>query len=130
MGNTGAIYSWLDNNAPNENTAYRISSINIEGKVEYSNAIEIAKVEMKGTASVYPNPVSSGVLNINLGLASGTYSYKIISAGGQMSQSGQFNYVMQTPVVVKLICNVRSGQYFLQVSKNGQVVFNKSISVQ
>ncbi len=128
--NAQAIFSWIDDKATTDLTTYRISSVNVDGKIEYSNPIVIAKVERHYTAAVFPNPVKNGIININVqGIASANYNYKIISMGGQLSQAGEVTLSSQTGSI-KLSGNVLPGNYRLLISKEAKMILNQGIVVQ
>lgn len=125
-----ATYQWLDKAAVYGDNFYRITSVDNEGKVQYSDISKIEKAQKIMNASVFPNPVKNDILNINLpGIGSGNYTYRIISLAGKISQSGQVSLSSHLGVI-KLSSYIASGSYRLQLSKNDHLLLNQNILVQ
>ena len=90
---SAAGYQWVDANPVAGNNYYRISSVDINGKVLYSKVVKVFMGKSDPQIMVYPNPVTEG--NINLQLVNqpkGTYAIKLINKLGQVMMTKQIKH--------------------------------------
>ena len=78
-------YSWPDENAAKGYNYYRIKSIDINGKIEYSKVVKVFIGTTKQTITVYPNPVKDGIIHMQLlNQPSGVYEVRLFNNAGQV----------------------------------------------
>ncbi len=78
-------YKWTDNLALSGNNFYRIRSIDVNGKIEYSKVTKAFTGISQPSVSVFPNPVVNGLLNIQMmDQPKGIYIARLINNSGQV----------------------------------------------
>lgn len=84
-GQAAALYNWLDAKPVVGDNYYRIKSIGKNGKTVYSNTVKVNIVAAKTGFSVFPNPVSDGVIGLKMkNIIAGNYTVKILSSDGKL----------------------------------------------
>ena len=84
-GAATSAYNWIDVNAVTGNNYYRIRNIDRDGSYAFSKVVTVNMGNTQGEIAVYPNPVTEGVINVQLtNLPAGTYAAQLISATGQV----------------------------------------------
>ncbi|MEO6719009.1 MAG: hypothetical protein ABIN67_01545 [Ferruginibacter sp.] len=82
---TSSSYNWTDMNAITGDNYYRIRNIDRDGSFAYSKIVKVNIGKTQAGISVYPNPVTGGVMNVQLtGLPAGVYTARLISSLGQV----------------------------------------------
>ena len=124
--NNGQIisYQFVDANNSNPTTYYKVSSVDFDGTIKYSNIVFVKNTTVKNVLTIYPNPVTNGVMNINVSsLKKQIYTYKIINYLGQVVDNGTINLINNTSGTnVILMAFVSSGLYtFKIVGEDGDV---------
>jgi hypothetical protein len=126
-GNNGstASYSWMDQGPVAGTNVYHIEGIGEDGSVRYSNDASVTTGTTPGI-SVYPNPVTNGVLHIVFtSMLEGNYGVRLVSLDGQvvytgtLSSAGSYNVQQITmPVmaagIYKLVVTAPDGKSFAQ----------------
>ncbi|HEV8083886.1 MAG TPA: T9SS type A sorting domain-containing protein, partial [Chitinophagaceae bacterium] len=82
-----SLYIWVDANAQSGYNYYRIKSIDINGKIEYSKVVKVLIETGKGSPSilVYPNPVTGKIISMQLNnIKTGNYSLQLFNEAGQL----------------------------------------------
>ena len=83
--NSASVYNWSDANPVGGNNYYRIRSVDVNGKTEYTS---IVKVQMQKTAiqiKVYPNPAVDAKVSVVLNnAAAGVYYARLFNPLGQV----------------------------------------------
>ncbi|MFZ4059413.1 MAG: T9SS type A sorting domain-containing protein, partial [Ferruginibacter sp.] len=88
-----ATYNWLDVNAVTGANYYRIKSVGVTGLVEMSRIVKVTMGKGQPGISVYPNPVTDGVIGVQLNnLTQGIYSVRITNTLGQQLFIKQINH--------------------------------------
>ncbi len=105
------LYTFFDKDPENGVSFYRLRQIDMDGKSELSNIINVT-VNDKPKIQIYPSPTQM-FLHIK-GLSEDTH-YTIIQANGEVLQSGQIS--TDTPINVQ---NLMPGMYYLKI--NDQVL--------
>lgn len=83
--NATAAYNWLDTKAAAGDNYYRVKVIGKSGTFSYSNVVNVNLVAAKTGFSVFPNPVSDGIIGLKMrNVAAGNYSIKILSNDGKL----------------------------------------------
>lgn len=79
-----ATYQWSDVNTKTGYNYFRIASVSIDGKVSYTEVIKVMVAQANSGIAVYPNPVSNGVINLQLkNKPAGKYGIRLINSNGQ-----------------------------------------------
>lgn len=131
-GNNASMYQWTDNSSVNGNNFYRIKSVDISGQIQYSNILKVTTGISSESISVYPNPVVSGIVNLQLGnQPKGIYTVRLYNNFGQMINTTQVKHdggsSTQTMQVNK---NLGKGNYQLEIIKPDNSKTNIKIVVQ
>ena len=93
-GNGGlpASYQVTDAHPDEGYNYYRIKSVDINGRTEYSNVVKVV-MGGKQTISIYPNPVSNGTINLRLtNEPGGIYGIRLLNKMGQVIMTKQINH--------------------------------------
>ena len=116
-GNSSTVqqYSFVHSNPNNGINYYRIQLQDIDGKISFSKVISINYSNQPRKMSIYPNPVTDGVLHIQLQEAATVFIYnndgkltmsKKLTAGTQQVSMGRF---------AKGVYQVKAGEETVQV---------------
>ena len=123
--NNGQInkYLFVDANNSNPITYYKVSSVDFDGSIKYSNIVSVKNTAVKNELTIYPNPVTNGIMNLNVSsLKNQIYTYKLINYLGQAVDNGTLNLTTNNSVVsVNLKSFVSPGVYtFKVVGEDGE----------
>ena len=116
-GNSAAVqqYSFVHSNPDNGINYYRIQLQDIDGKISFSKIISVNYSNQPRKMSIYPNPVTDGVLHIQLQEAATLFIYnnagkltmsKRLSAGTQQINLGRY---------AKGVYQIKAGEEIVQV---------------
>jgi hypothetical protein len=123
--NTGAAsYSWLDQKATPGYNYYRIRSIDLNGKVNYSEVVKVLIEVITPEIKIYPNPIRDGVINLHLiNQPAGTYYIRLLNPLGQTIVAKQVTRAQGSTIEhIQWNYNLAHGTYQLQVTKpNGEL---------
>jgi hypothetical protein len=82
-GNT--TYNWLDVHAVTGDNFYRVKIVDNSGRITYSSIVKVNIGKQQPAITIYPNPVTDGIVNINfIEMPAGMYQVKIFGAAGQL----------------------------------------------
>ena len=82
-----------DKSAGTGNVYYRIKSLDLDGKFSYSTIAKVMMTQATGSISVYPNPVTTGQVNLQLNnQEAGVYSIRLITPIGQVVLAKKINH--------------------------------------
>jgi hypothetical protein len=94
--NTGAVnsdthsYSWLDKNLLPGYYYYRVKMETNDGKIHYTNTMKVLIGNGKSAISIYPNPITNGVINLHfINQPAGRYVIRLMNQLGQVIVSKQ-----------------------------------------
>lgn len=107
---------------------YRLNSVGINGKNEYSDVrvIKIKQINDDMNVSAYPNPVMSKLLvTIPVNWQTKNVKFQLFAGNGQVAKMLQTTYTNQTEVLD--MSNIAPGVYFLYVSCDGKIAQQKVI---
>ncbi len=124
IGSSSNSYGWLDAAPVQGTNYYRIKSIGTDGKAAYSQVMKVETGGKQGSIAVYPNPVKTGLLTLQLSnLAKGTYTIVLHDAAGHkvMSQVLEHNGGSATETLT-LSSSLAAGMYKLSVGDMVQTV--------
>jgi hypothetical protein len=126
-GNQGATYDAVHSTPVAGMNYYRIKTIEKDGTISYS---EIRKVNFgkAGDVIIYPNPVSTGVINITLTgtMISKSATVSILSMDGKLISQQQIVKTSQTETID--VSRLANGTYVVRLITENEVV-NKTIQV-
>jgi hypothetical protein len=87
ISNNGAAahYNRLDENPAPGNNFYRIKSIELSGRIQYSQIVKVFNGNGKAFISVYPNPLQDNTINLQFSNEpAGKYTIKLSNMNGQL----------------------------------------------
>ena len=117
LANNKNAYTTIDKLVNNTINYYRIKAVDIVGKIGYSKVVVLITKET-GSIAVMPNPVTSGIINVQLNnLVGGKYKISLYNNAGQLVASmietlKEGNSSVKFPIKNKL----ETGTYTLHVS--------------
>ncbi len=121
LGSSTQNYTWYHNLPVRGINYYRIKSVDISGVVKYSNIVTVTMGDVGvASISIYPNPVTSGKVNIKFNsMVKGDYSIIVSNTLGQKIASnnvqhggGSSNYHILLPN------GITKGNYQVQILGN------------
>jgi hypothetical protein len=115
-----ASYDWLDRNVNNNGiNYYRVKSLGLSGRYEYSDIVWVKLARGKQKFNIYPNPVRGKSFNAELyGLEKGTYTLAIYNAAGQQVLNRIINHNGGNAVEPVTLPGLSAGIYRLQFTGN------------
>lgn len=120
-------YSMLHTSPAAGTNYYRLKITDKDGAAAYS---DVRKVNMKvtGSASVYPNPVNTGILNVSVqaSLMSKAAVMTLIAPDGRVVLQKRISSLGQTESLD--VSRLANGQYYLRIATDGNVI-NKPVVV-
>ncbi|MDQ6904867.1 MAG: T9SS type A sorting domain-containing protein, partial [Bacteroidota bacterium] len=88
-----ASYAITDGHPFENYNYYRIKSIDLNGKAAYTNIVKVLMGKTSKEISVYPNPVTNGVIGLQLSnQPEGKYRIELINKAGQVIMAKQINH--------------------------------------
>ena len=118
--NTGSSdYNWLDKNIMPGTYYYRIRSVDIKGKVSYTENVRVMIGNGKSLITIYPNPVKDGIINLHLiNEPAGKYKIRLLNPLGQVITSKQITKGEgSSKETVKWDYRLSHGVYNLEVTR-------------
>lgn len=126
-------YNGLDvSPAPGE-YYYRIKSVSKMGVIAYSDAVKVKVVKSSPELYVFPNPVTNGVIQLQLNkAATGIYSTYLYNGNGQLLNTAFINHAGGTATkTIQQKQGLTSGTYQLNVTApDGQMTIIKVVIVK
>jgi hypothetical protein len=120
-------YNWLDVNPSKGYNYYRIKSVDINGKMEYSKVVKVLIGTIKQAITVYPNPVIDGIIHLQfMNQLSGTYEVRLLNNEGQIISSKQIQHTEGSSTETLLTDKDIHGIYHLEITQPD----NKQISIK
>ena len=113
-----STYNWLDTHAVEANNFYRIRNVDINGAAAYSKVVKVTMGKRTGSITVYPNPVTGNVMELQLNnMAAGQYQVRLVNAIGQVLLDNTFQHAGGTAAEkIKLSNQVAKGIYTLEIT--------------
>ncbi len=112
-------YSWLDKKASAGYNYYRIRSVDINGKISYTQVVKVFMGKASGEISIFPNPIVNGVVNLQLvNQPAGIYGVRLLNPLGQVMLTRQVTHTEGSSTeTIKWDNNYAHGIYQLEVSQ-------------
>jgi hypothetical protein len=122
-------YNWLDANVAPGLHYYRIKSKAADGTEKFSAVVKVNVSQQAGALTVYPNPVTGAVINLQLtNMMQGNYGVRLINSFGQKVLADEFYHAGGTAAEkIALSKEFPKGLYSLQITKPDGSVENISI---
>ena len=110
---------------------YRIKSMDIDGKINYSVIVRVNINDKKQAISVYPNPVKGNSFNLYLNnIIKGSYTLKLCDMNGKTVLNKIINHTGGSSVQnVELQSSVGTGMYELKLTGTDQINFNQIVLI-
>ena len=119
--NKGTIenYSAADNKPSGGFNYYRIRTVDLNGKVQYTSVVKVFMGMGKPEISIYPNPIINGVINLHLtNLPAGQYGIRLLNKMGQVIVSRKVIHAEGSSIEpIKWDYNLAHGLYQLEISQ-------------
>ena len=111
-------YRWIDTSSVNGENYYRILSIDINGKMQYSNIVKVAMEKSIPQFVVSPNPIINDIISLQLvNQPKGKYYVTLLNNAGQVILTSQIQHergsATQSIQINKVISK---GNYLLEVT--------------
>lgn len=114
-----AGYEWFDASVSNGSNYYRIKSVGYNGAVKHSGVVTVNFAATGKTFSVYPNPVTGGVLTASFNnLVKGKYRLSVYNTTGQEVASRMIVHGGGNAVENISLPGVASGVYSVRLQGN------------
>lgn len=113
-----ASYTFKDSSPYVENNFYRIKINFSNGTTKYSEVVKVGSLKNKIDVSVFPNPSTGRILNLDMGKQlEGKYQFLLINTSGQQLWSSKIFYTNNNgnKIVIELPSNLAAGNYKLCV---------------
>lgn len=111
------VYQWTDKN-PLEMNYYRIRT-EVNGNIDYSEAVKVVNLKEVAGISVYPNPVIGKMIHLQLNnQETGNYRVIVYNSFGEIVLKDEFNCSTRNATVTLSVDKIISkGIYYLQIMK-------------
>lgn len=115
-------YNWLDLNPSGGNNYYRIRNTDRDGSSAYSRVVKANIDNHPGEITLYPNPISGGVLNLELhNLVKGKYQIRLFMTSGQLLLSKVINHAGGSATEkITISQHIAKGAYNLEITDPGK----------
>ncbi|HEY5464152.1 MAG TPA: T9SS type A sorting domain-containing protein [Hanamia sp.] len=116
-------YNYIDQNPFAGINYYRISSVQQNGQVEYSNIVKVDMGNLKPSISVYPNPLTSENINLQfIDQPAGNYKVRLFNTSGQLMIMKEINFAGGSSAeTLQVNKDAANGIYQLEIIKpNGE----------
>ena len=101
-GGRSAVYVIQDSKPVEGYNYYRVKSVDINGKTEYSSVVKVLMGSIKQDITIYPNPITDGMIHLQLmNQPEGKYGLRLVNKVGQVILSRQI--IMQQAAAQSLL---------------------------
>ncbi len=84
-GTNTSTYNWTDVNAVGGDNYYRIRNVDLDGSFAYSKVVKVNMEKGSGNITVYPNPVTAGLISLQIkNMPQGQYKIRLSNSLGQV----------------------------------------------
>ncbi|MBL0357663.1 MAG: T9SS type A sorting domain-containing protein [Chitinophagaceae bacterium] len=111
-------YNWLDEHAVAGDNFYRIKSKDNNGRIKYSSIVKVRISGGKPAISIYPNPVTDGMVHIGFNnMPAGAYYVKLYNTIGQLVFAKQLIHAGgNTAETMRFKKNLSKGIYQMELT--------------
>jgi hypothetical protein len=112
-------YSWTDKTPVTNYNFYRIKSVDLNGKVNYTQIVKVFMGKASGDITVYPNPIVNGNVNLQLtNQPAGVYNVRLLNPLGQVVLTKQITHTEGSSTeTIKWDYNFARGVYQLEINR-------------
>ncbi|MEO6894880.1 MAG: T9SS type A sorting domain-containing protein, partial [Ginsengibacter sp.] len=112
-------YSWLDESPLQGNNYYRIRSVDLNGKIEFTSVVKAQISNISVSIKVYPNPATEAKVNLQFNnQPAGVYYTRLINPIGQVIVSKKIIHSAGSSTeTIQWNQNAAKGIYNLQISQ-------------
>jgi len=130
--NSGPLVSYLvtDTHPVDGYNYYRIKSVEMSGRTEYTSVVKVLMGKGKQEIAIYPNPFIEEAINIQLNnMPEGEYGVILLNSRGQKVLDRIIQHIKGSSTeLISVDKNLPHGIYQLRISKpGGEVVTNKLV---
>jgi hypothetical protein len=118
--NTGATgYSWLDQHPNVGYNYYRIRSVDVQGKANYTQVVKVLVTRGTPQITIHPNPITDGIINLHLiNQPAGMYGIRLLNPAGQLITGKQITHADGSSTEkITWDYKLARGLYHLEVTK-------------
>ena len=114
-----AVYVIADANPVEGFNYYRVKSVDVNGKLSYTNVVKVLVGSMKQDITIYPNPITDGMIHLQLmNMPEGKYNIRLLNKLGQLIVQKQITHAGGNATeLIKWDYNLAHGMYQLEVTK-------------
>jgi hypothetical protein len=118
-GGHSASYVATDANPQEGYNYYRVKSVDVNGRTEYTSVAKVLVGSIKKEITIYPNPITDGVIHLKLiNQPTGKYDIRLLNKIGQVMISTQVNHTESSSTeLIKWDYNLAHGMYQLEVTR-------------
>ncbi len=129
--NANNNYNWLDTKTVTGTNFYRIKSYSTNGEVKYSAIVKVTLGNSKSSMSIYPNPVTNNIINLQLAnQPKGTYHLRLTNSIGQVIHTATMQSAsVNTTLLINVPGKLASGIYSLEVNDANNITTTQSVIV-
>jgi hypothetical protein len=130
--NSSVAYNWLDTKPAAGDNYYRIKSIDKNGIIKYSQVVRVAINKAGSDISIYPNPVTGNVVNLQFGNEpQGNYEVQLLGKNGALIYTKAISVTSDNMVQsLSLPSSLARGSYEVKITSTGNVEKIESILIQ
>ncbi|MEO6732367.1 MAG: T9SS type A sorting domain-containing protein [Ferruginibacter sp.] len=129
---TNATYSWMDANPLNGNNFYRVRSVNVEGRSEYSMIVKIDTEVKNSVITIFPNPITDNKIGLQFrNVIAGDYYIRLMNSNGQVLLTTTVSALASsTAKNISTGNKLISGLYHLEVTGPDKIVNSIKVVVR
>ncbi|MEO6134042.1 MAG: T9SS type A sorting domain-containing protein, partial [Ginsengibacter sp.] len=112
-------YNWLDKKPLSGYNYYRVRAVDINGLIGYTQIVKVKMEIAVGSISIYPNPITNGIVNLQLtNQPSGLYYIKLTNPIGQTIMSKKITHTEGSSTEkIKWDYKLAHGMYQMEITK-------------
>jgi hypothetical protein len=113
-----AMYVVIDGKPVEGYNYYRIRSVDINGKVSYTNVVKVLIGTIKQDIVIYPNPITDGMIHLQfMNQLEGRYKIRLLNKLGQLIVQKQITHAGgNSTQLLKWDYNLSHGMYQLEIT--------------
>lgn len=117
--NSASAYNWIDANPVDGYNYYRIRSVDVNGKTEYTSIVKVQMGKIAAQIKVYPNPAVDAKVSVELNnVPAGVYYARLFNPLGQVIVSQKIIHQSGTITeTIKWNSTSAKGIYQLEIAK-------------
>jgi hypothetical protein len=127
-----AAYRFIDHQPLAGWNFYRIRALGLDGRIFYSTVVRVSPAFTQSNISIYPTPVTQGLMHIRLeGQKPGKYRMLLFAGNGQMIYQHSFEVLEASQVTsISLPHSLSSGSYQVKLISPDNQLHQQNIIIQ